>query len=172
MRIEISFLFLAWDSNSIASSWKNLVEVRNFHQKFTMGMVFLSSNWDSFFGKFFHLGRIFSLWKNFRSILSCGISSRLWNGRFWSFYQLVFWRNLSCFFVLVEFGEEKPRTILSGLVKHYSLEQMKVRVYCFYCPYFWKNLSQVFFGISWSLSYLKGFRWQFVFWTYLGGPIN
>lgn len=33
----------------------------------------------------------------------------------------------------VEFGEEKPRTILSGLVKHYTLDQMKGRQAIFLC---------------------------------------
>ena len=35
--------------------------------------------------------------------------------------------NLILFFIFtVDLGEERPRTILSGLVKHYSLEQMQV----------------------------------------------
>lgn len=33
----------------------------------------------------------------------------------------------------VEFGEKKPRTILSGLVKHYTLDQMKGRQAIFLC---------------------------------------
>lgn len=37
------------------------------------------------------------------------------------------------FIETVEFGEERPRTILSGLVKHYSLEQMKDRLAIFLC---------------------------------------
>ncbi|XP_066912466.1 aminoacyl tRNA synthase complex-interacting multifunctional protein 1-like [Clytia hemisphaerica] len=37
------------------------------------------------------------------------------------------------FMETVEFGEEKPRTILSGLVKHYTLEQMKDRTAIFLC---------------------------------------
>ena len=37
--------------------------------------------------------------------------------------------NLILFFIFtVDLGEERPRTILSGLVKHYSLEQMQVSI--------------------------------------------
>ena len=38
-----------------------------------------------------------------------------------------------CYSTLVDVGEEKPRTVLSGLVKDYSLEEMQNRMVVVIC---------------------------------------
>ena len=57
---------------------------------------------------------------------------------------------LLCIFV-VDVGEEQPRTILSGLVEHYSLEEMQGRIAIVMC-----NLKPVKYVILFSMFSVLG----------------
>lgn len=52
-------------------------------------------------------------------------------------------------FLTVDIGEEKPRTVCSGLVKHVPMEQLQVSC-CHYFRYTLVNVTWLKYWVFWS----------------------